>query len=254
MIDSVSMHGTVVIGEGEKDEAPMLFNGEEVGNGDGPGRRRRGRPHRRHAAHRAGPAQRARRHRPRGARHHVLPRRGRLHGEDRLRPRGRRRDRHHGPTRGERAPRSRRPRVWGPRRSASRSWTGRVTQAIIAAVRSVGARVFLITDGDVAGAIAAAAPRHGRRSAVRDRRDAGGRHRGRGAQVPGRRHPGAARAARRRRAPRPGRRRLRPGPGAHDRGPRARPTTCSSPPRASPTARCCAACATGPTAPRRIPW
>jgi fructose-1,6-bisphosphatase II len=37
MIDSVSMHGTVVIGEGEKDEAPMLYNGEEVGNGTGPG-------------------------------------------------------------------------------------------------------------------------------------------------------------------------------------------------------------------------
>jgi fructose-1,6-bisphosphatase II len=37
MIDSVSMHGTVVIGEGEKDEAPMLYNGEEVGNGEGPG-------------------------------------------------------------------------------------------------------------------------------------------------------------------------------------------------------------------------
>ena len=37
MIDTVSMHGTVVIGEGEKDEAPMLFNGEEVGDGDGPG-------------------------------------------------------------------------------------------------------------------------------------------------------------------------------------------------------------------------
>jgi fructose-1,6-bisphosphatase II len=37
MIDSVSMHGTVVIGEGEKDQAPMLFNGEEVGNGEGPG-------------------------------------------------------------------------------------------------------------------------------------------------------------------------------------------------------------------------
>ena len=36
MIDSVSMAGVVVIGEGEKDEAPMLFNGEEVGNGDGP--------------------------------------------------------------------------------------------------------------------------------------------------------------------------------------------------------------------------
>ncbi|MEA2522021.1 MAG: fructose,6-bisphosphatase, partial [Actinomycetota bacterium] len=36
MIDSVSMAGVVVIGEGEKDEAPMLFNGEEVGDGDGP--------------------------------------------------------------------------------------------------------------------------------------------------------------------------------------------------------------------------
>src|SRR5262245_4124686 len=35
MLDTVSMHGTVVIGEGEKDEAPMLFNGEEVGDGSG---------------------------------------------------------------------------------------------------------------------------------------------------------------------------------------------------------------------------
>jgi len=37
MIDTVSMHGTVVIGEGEKDEAPMLYNGEAVGDGTGPG-------------------------------------------------------------------------------------------------------------------------------------------------------------------------------------------------------------------------
>jgi fructose-1,6-bisphosphatase II len=36
MIASVGMRGTVVIGEGEKDEAPMLFNGEEVGDGTGP--------------------------------------------------------------------------------------------------------------------------------------------------------------------------------------------------------------------------
>jgi fructose-1,6-bisphosphatase II len=36
MIDSVSMDGVVVIGEGEKDEAPMLYNGEAVGNGQGP--------------------------------------------------------------------------------------------------------------------------------------------------------------------------------------------------------------------------
>jgi len=36
MLDTVSMAGRVVIGEGEKDEAPMLFNGEDVGDGDGP--------------------------------------------------------------------------------------------------------------------------------------------------------------------------------------------------------------------------
>lgn len=36
LISTVSMRGIVVIGEGEKDEAPMLYNGEEVGNGDGP--------------------------------------------------------------------------------------------------------------------------------------------------------------------------------------------------------------------------
>jgi fructose-1,6-bisphosphatase II len=36
MINTVSMRGIVVIGEGEKDEAPMLYNGEEVGDGSGP--------------------------------------------------------------------------------------------------------------------------------------------------------------------------------------------------------------------------
>ncbi len=36
ILDTVSMAGVVVIGEGEKDEAPMLFNGEEVGDGHGP--------------------------------------------------------------------------------------------------------------------------------------------------------------------------------------------------------------------------
>ena len=36
MLDTVSMRGVVVIGEGEKDEAPMLFNGEEVGDGRAP--------------------------------------------------------------------------------------------------------------------------------------------------------------------------------------------------------------------------
>jgi fructose-1,6-bisphosphatase II len=36
MLDTVRMRGVVVIGEGEKDEAPMLYNGEDVGNGEGP--------------------------------------------------------------------------------------------------------------------------------------------------------------------------------------------------------------------------
>src|SRR5689334_24428714 len=36
MLDSVSMDGVVVIGEGEKDEAPMLYNSESVGDGTGP--------------------------------------------------------------------------------------------------------------------------------------------------------------------------------------------------------------------------
>jgi fructose-1,6-bisphosphatase II len=36
MISTVAMNGTVVIGEGEKDNAPMLYNGEDVGDGTGP--------------------------------------------------------------------------------------------------------------------------------------------------------------------------------------------------------------------------
>ncbi|MEE2954644.1 MAG: class II fructose-bisphosphatase [Pseudomonadota bacterium] len=35
-LNSLSIQGTVVIGEGERDEAPMLFIGEKVGSGEGP--------------------------------------------------------------------------------------------------------------------------------------------------------------------------------------------------------------------------
>jgi fructose-1,6-bisphosphatase II len=35
LINTVSMKGVVVIGEGEKDNAPMLYNGEQVGDGSG---------------------------------------------------------------------------------------------------------------------------------------------------------------------------------------------------------------------------
>src|SRR6266702_209196 len=36
VLDTVSMDGVVVIGEGEKDEAPMLYNGEKIGDGTPP--------------------------------------------------------------------------------------------------------------------------------------------------------------------------------------------------------------------------
>ena len=36
VLDSVPMDGLVVIGEGEKDEAPMLYNGEQIGDGSPP--------------------------------------------------------------------------------------------------------------------------------------------------------------------------------------------------------------------------
>src|SRR5919202_4773642 len=36
LISTVTMRGVVVIGEGEKDNAPMLYNGELVGDGTGP--------------------------------------------------------------------------------------------------------------------------------------------------------------------------------------------------------------------------
>lgn len=36
MLNTIEMRGIIVIGEGEKDEAPMLFNGEVLGTGEGP--------------------------------------------------------------------------------------------------------------------------------------------------------------------------------------------------------------------------
>ena len=58
LVSTVSMRGTVVIGEGEKDEAPMLYNGEEVGDGDGPDCDVAVDPGRRHDADRQGHDQR----------------------------------------------------------------------------------------------------------------------------------------------------------------------------------------------------
>ena len=63
ILGTVSMTGTVIIGEGEKDEAPMLYNGEVVGDGSPTARRHRGRPDRRHDAHVEGSRRRGRRDR-----------------------------------------------------------------------------------------------------------------------------------------------------------------------------------------------
>jgi len=38
MLDLVNIRGTVILGEGEKDQAPMLYNGEQVGRGEASGR------------------------------------------------------------------------------------------------------------------------------------------------------------------------------------------------------------------------
>ena len=54
LISTVSMKGVVVIGEGEKDDAPMLYNGEAGRRRQRPRVRRRGRPDRRHDPDREG--------------------------------------------------------------------------------------------------------------------------------------------------------------------------------------------------------
>ena len=61
-LNSLAIDGTVVIGEGERDEAPMLYIGEKVGAG-GPEDRHRARSAGRHHDHRQGRPERAGRHR-----------------------------------------------------------------------------------------------------------------------------------------------------------------------------------------------
>ncbi len=69
---------------------------------------------------------------------------------------------------------------------------------LIAGLREAGAKVNLITDGDVAPALAAARADAAGRPDDGNRRHAGGRHLGGGGEVPGRRDPGEALAAERR--------------------------------------------------------
>ena len=157
-LNKLPIDGTVVIGEGERDEAPMLFIGEKVGTQGRPEGRYRGRSARRHDAVRQEHAGRDRDHGD-GRRRHAAARARRLHGEDRDRPglsEGRRRSR--------RAARREHPQSrQGQGRRSRPTITALVLDRprhadIIAAVRKTGAAVRLITDGDVAGVIHCADP------------------------------------------------------------------------------------------------
>ncbi len=158
MIDTVSMHGTVVIGEGEKDEAPMLFNGEEVGDGTGPGvdvavdpidgtrLTSMGQPN---ALAVLALAERGTMFFPSAAVYMNKVATG-AEAADAI-------DIDAPPEENVR-------RVAKAKGKRPEDMTVTILDRdrhadLVAAVRSVGARVFLISDGDVAGAIAAAAPR-----------------------------------------------------------------------------------------------
>ena len=83
MLDTVQMDGVVVIGEGEKDEAPMLYNGEHIGDGSPPQTDIAVDPLEGTTLAAEGSPARARRDRDVRARHDVRPGPDRLHGEDR---------------------------------------------------------------------------------------------------------------------------------------------------------------------------
>ena len=158
VMDSVPMDGTIVIGEGERDEAPMLYIGEKVGKARWrrlPRSRYRGRSPRRHQPVR----QRiARRHHRAGCLRARRPaaRPRLLHGEDGGRPILQR----HGRSRS-----TGRPQPCSHRQGA---WDARVEdlvivildrprhERLIADVRKAGARILLISDGDLSPGVAAA--------------------------------------------------------------------------------------------------
>jgi fructose-1,6-bisphosphatase II len=160
MIDTVSMHGTVVIGEGEKDEAPMLYNGEKVGDGTGPGvdvavdpidgtrLTSMGQPN---ALSVLALAERGSMFFP-GAAVYMEKIAAGPEAADAI-------DVTAPPE--ENIRRVAKAKGMRPEEITVTILDRDRHAGLIAAVRGVGARVFLITDGDVAGAIAASAPRSG---------------------------------------------------------------------------------------------
>ena len=194
MLDIVSMQGTVVIGEGEKDEAPMLYNGEAVGNGEGP------------EVDVAVDPLEGTRLTANGAPNAIaviaLADKGTMFFPgaavymDKIvvGPPPRTSIDIDAPPGGERAAHGR------GQGHAAEDVTVVVLDRdrhvdLIAELREVGAKVQLITDGDVAPSIAAARQGSGRRPADGHRRHAGGRDLRSGREVPGRRDAGTALAA-----------------------------------------------------------
>ena len=155
LINSVSMRGVVVIGEGEKDNAPMLFNGEEVGDGTGAA-----------CDVAVDPIDGTRlcaNGMPNAISVLAVANRGSMYDPSAVFYMSKLAT---GPAAADvvdiAAPPAAncwpwpRPRDAGRRTSPWSSWTGPGTRYLITQVRETGARIHLITDGDVAGAIMAA--------------------------------------------------------------------------------------------------
>ena len=249
VIASVPMRGVVVIGEGEKDEAPMLYNGEEVGDGSGPAidiavdpvdgttLLANGMPN---AIAVMAAADRGSMYDPSAVFYmDKLVCAGAVAGEVDI----------DAPV--EHNVRAVARALGGTPADVTVSVLNRPRhEQLIADVRAAGARIKLFSDGDVAGAIAAASPDTGHRPAAGHRRHAGGDHHRVRDEGDERGDPGPARAATTRRSA------ARPWTPATTSTGCCTPTT-SSPattrsswPPGSPTASCCGACATPRRAPR----
>ena len=86
VLNTIEMDGVIVIGEGEKDEAPMLFNGERLGTGEAPAVDIAVDPVEGTSLTAAGQLGHVQRGGAGGARQHVRARQPGLHGQDRGRP------------------------------------------------------------------------------------------------------------------------------------------------------------------------
>ena len=154
MLRTVEMDGVVVIGEGEKDEAPMLYNGESVGAGRGPRVDVAVDPLEGTVLTAPRTAERTVGDRGRRARHDALPG-DLLHGKARRRGGRRGGDRHHAHRTRQRRT-GRRGDGKSPRDVVVVVLERERNAALIEELRALGARLHLIPHGDTAPAIAAA--------------------------------------------------------------------------------------------------